>query len=316
MTALTQEQFDALEVGTAVSVRGSGSRGRVWTRREDGWENAGVTVPAVHFAGEVAEGRVHTDVAKEPGQLWWSTNEFDYGHILLLRDENGTHWWCARVSFPNGGELENLSFDRVMRVNETQISDNIVTNTPAWYPQFVSVATRYAEREVGYARMRDVDYAGAIRDRDNYRIQVQSGATNEFREGLVNTLTPLMSEKAIDRPTLLRALRLHNINVVGPRADVEVTISVSGTSRVEQAADSITLPDGFQATNAVPVIAPWTTTVKVTKTVEEGECACAHTMRGDVRTALRNKGVEPSSFDVLSRSCPNDATPAASAPAF
>jgi len=284
------EAFEGLDLGTVVTV---GDNSNVWEKVAEGWSRAGITLPPVHFAGDVANNRVTIGARPEAGQLWSDAGAPNYGYSYVLIEQQENTWWAVR-----------LYEDRYYSINQiSQVPGRLVADRPAW-----------ADLALAMGRQ----YVAVLRDRDTYRT-----ALNEARvatTGVQTELNTLRSEVQRGLHALVRnddKLRESVDAILEPngmrRCDqiVKVTAKVRIHRYVNIPVETMTsvyAAEGIENARAMEplrVVANYETDMEFDVEGEAGACACRLVSRSHVRNRLREMGTDFYDYALLDTTCEN-----------
>lgn len=284
MTSITtMEEFEALDLGTIISVGGTGL---TYEKVEAGWSRNGVTLDGLHFSGEVAEQRVMVGVRPQAGQVWSDEGapNWGYSHLLVQQDAtNRDQWWAIR--------MYEGQFNSIRRI--TVIPGKVLTENPPWYQMAWSMARNLVALQIA---------------QDNYATQARDAVTGltRLRSNMQSGLHSLVGAHAEVRAEVNALLTANEMVQAPEMVPVTAKVRVRQYVRVPiETVGSLLNVEGAVMVDTQESLA--TFTLDLTRQVQTvgGQCACSGFQRQQARAMLTEAGQSIYDVSIISRSCPN-----------
>jgi hypothetical protein len=275
-TITTVEELEALDSGTTISYRNANGEALTATRSTGGFTTLGATLPTTYFTGTVAAGRVTVGPLFNVGDVW-RLNGMDR-LIIGAPTEGDQQVHCIADNY---GTPAFFAYDPSVRLGERVEPSESNARLRAMAQLGLSYVNAERARLAERARRRTTGTVdeGSVRRRAleemrDYIVEVWDG--NSFTEEEVNDI---FDHFGLD-------------NIARPREDVEVTVSFSGTTRLDLCTVEEWVAEGRPAdVDEDDLTVRWTWTTTTTREVDYGACACGELDSEDYSALLDDEGI-------------------------
>lgn len=301
---ITQEQLDALAVGSEITVQG-----RSWQKTDqDAWSSDVFTVRGQVFASDIAQGRVSVGPNFQAGQLW-DEGRYGYMYLLLGRDETQEHrgqWWVVQLQPRDNDRLNGrIRMRQTTRIRQPEsMVWQRVTDVPNWLPMLNDLANLWmAEHTANHSARQQLQNLNVARAEDQRAVESQQESYRSRLADRLHTWARNFSHEAItdgDFGDILEEFQMPR-----PAYEVEVHIEAYGMSQIPAANPHDLLPQGAELNGEARTAVPYKVALMATRNVQGGACACEQVSRADVQNLMVDAGYDHEELDEFELSCEN-----------